>query len=98
MQQARAAAAPVEIPIEQQIIDTIAAPLHANETSRVGNDRKEREVAMLLAQLTPVQSLALSKRLAVNAADDPLAVAFGRMLVDRRNRLIAFLDRLRRGR
>ena len=90
--------APVAIPIEQQLIDAIAAPLHTDETSRVGNDRKEREVATLLAQLTPVQSLALSKRLAVNAADDPLVVAFGRMVVDRRNRLIAFLDRLRRGR
>ena len=71
---------------------------HSNETARVGHDRKEREVATLFAQLTPAQSLALSKRLAINAPDDPLAVAFGRMLVDRRNRLIAFLERLRRGR
>jgi hypothetical protein len=86
------------IPIESQLIATIEQPLHANETSRVGHDRKEREVATLLAQLTPAQSLALSKRLSVNASDDPLAVAFGRLVVERRNRLVAFLERLRRGR
>jgi len=94
----RAAATPVTIPVEQQIIDAIIAPLHRNETSRVGHDRKEREIAALLATLTPVQSLALNKRLAINAPTDPLATAFSRMLVERRNRLVTFLQRLRCGR
>lgn len=98
LQGVRRAAAPVTIPIESQLIATIEAPLQTNETSRVGHDRKEREVASLLAQLTPAQSLTLTKRLAANAPHDPLAAAFGRMLVERRNRLVAYLERLRRGR
>ena len=96
VQQAKAGA--VAIPIEPQLIDLIAAPLHRDENFRTGNDRREHEIAALLAQLTPVQSLALSKRLAVNAANDPLVTAFGRLLVERRNRLVAFLDRRRRRR
>ena len=96
VQQARASASLVAIPSEQQILDLIAAPLRRDENFRSGHDRKEHEIAALLAQLTPVQSHALSKRLAINAASDPLVVAFGRLLVERRNRLVAYLERLRR--
>lgn len=88
-------AGPVAIPIERELIATIEQPLRAGETHRVGNDRKEREAAALLAQLTPVQSLALSQRLAVNAANDPLVIALGRMVIDRRNRLVSFLNHRR---
>lgn len=92
------AAAPVVIPIEAALIATIERPLHATELHRVGNDRKEREIAALLETLTPVQSLALSTRLSAGIASDPLVVAFGRLIVERRNRLVAFLERRRRGR
>ncbi len=93
-----ARAATVAIPVEQQLIDLIVAPLRDHENCRTGNDRKEHEIAALLAQLTPVQSLALTKRLAINAANDPLVAAFGRLLIERRNRLVAYLERRRRGR
>ncbi len=83
------------IPIERELIAMIEQPLRHGETHRVGNDRKERELAALIETLTPAQSFVLSKRLAVNAASDPLAVAFGRLLVERRNRLVAFLARRR---
>lgn len=92
------AAAPVAIPIEAALIATIERPLHPTELHRVGNDRKERELAALLETLTPVQSLALSTRLSAGIASDPLVIAFGRLIVERRNRLVAFLERRRRGR
>lgn len=90
--------APVAIPVEAQLIAAIEQPLRAGEVHRVGNDRKEREIAGLLDTLTPVQSLALCTRLAAGTASDPLVIAFGRLLVERRNRLIAFLERRRRAR
>jgi hypothetical protein len=90
------AAAPVALPIEAQLIATIEQPLRSGEMHRPGNDRKEREIAALLDTLTPVQSLALCTRLAAGTASDPLVIAFGRLLVERRNRLIAFLERRRR--
>lgn len=95
---AAAKAAPVELPIEAQLIAAIEQPLRSGEMHRVGNDRKEREIAALLDTLTPVQSLTLCTRLAAGTASDPLVIAFGRLLVERRNRLIAFLERRRRSR
>jgi hypothetical protein len=92
--QARAAA-PIAIPIEQQIVDAITQPLRAGETHRVGNDRKELQIAALLEQLTPVQSLALSTRLSNGRPDDPIVVAFERLVVERRIRLVAYLARRR---
>ncbi len=95
---AAAKVAPVALPIEAQLIAAIEQPLRSGEMHRVGNDRKEREIATLLDTLTPVQSLALCTRLAAGTASDPLVIAFGRLLVERRNRLITFLERRRRGR
>ncbi len=88
-------AAPIAIPIEQQIIDAIAQPLRGGETHRTGNDRKELEIATLLEQLTPVQSLALGTRLSNALPSDPIVVAFGRLVVERRIRLVAYLARRR---
>ncbi len=95
---ATAKAAPAALPIEAQLITAIEQPLRSGEMHRVGNDRKEREIAALLDTLTPVQSLSLCTRLAAGTASDPLVIAFGRLLVERRNRLVAFLERRRRGR
>jgi hypothetical protein len=85
----------IAIPIEQQIIDAITEPLRAGETHRIGNDRKELQIAALLEQLTPVQSLALSTRLSNGRPDDPIVVAFERLVVERRIRLVAYLARCR---
>jgi len=92
-QQANPAA--IKIPIEQAIIDAIARPLRNAESHRAGNDRKEREVAALLGRLTPAQSFMLGKRLSVGAPYDPLVAAFGRMVVERRTRLLSYLARRR---
>ena len=93
MQQAKPAA--IEIPIEQEIIDAIAQPLRNAESHRAGNDRKEGEVAALLDRLTPAQSFMLGKRLSVGARRDPLVAAFGRMVAERRIRLLSYLARRR---
>lgn len=92
------ATAPVEIPCEAALIATIEAPLRSGETHRVGGDRKERELARLIDTLTPAQMLALGTRLSNASAGDALAAAFGRLLVERRVRLTAYLERRRRGR
>jgi len=89
------AAAPIAIPIEKQIIDTIAQPLRSGENHRTGNDRKELEIAALLEQLTPAQSLALGTRLSNAQPSDPIVVAFERLVVERRIRLVAYLARRR---
>lgn len=94
---AAARAAPAEIPIEAALIATIEQPLRAGETHRTGGDRKERELAKLIDTLTPVQSLALGTRLANARQGDPLVAAVERLVVDRRVRLRAYLERRRRG-
>jgi len=95
VQQAKATATHVAIPIERDLIATLESPLRVGETARVGMDRKEHEIAALLERLKPVESLALSKRLSIGADSDPLVIAFGRFVVERRNRLVAYLARRR---
>jgi hypothetical protein len=85
----------VTIPIEQDLIDVIVKPIAPDERHRDGNERKERELAALLDRLTPVQSLALERRIANGAAGDPLVAAFHRLVVERRVRLLAYLARRR---
>jgi hypothetical protein len=87
--------APIAIPIERELIAAIEQPLRLGETHRVGNDRKEREIAALFEHLTPVQSLALSRRLTAGSASDPIVAAFSRLVVERKTRLVAYLARRR---
>jgi hypothetical protein len=77
--------------IEQAIIDVILAPLEEGEARVAGNDRKEREVGRLFATLSAMESWTLHRRLSNPCADDALAVAFARMIAERRKRLLAFL-------
>jgi len=91
-----AAADAVAIPIEAAIIEAIVRPIEPGEMHRAGNDRKERELLALLDTLTPVQALALRRRLANGRAGDPMVAAFARLIAERRNRVLAFLDDARR--
>ncbi len=88
---------PVTISIEHQIAALIVRPIEPGEGHRTGNDRKERELLMLLETLTAVEALTLRRRLACSRPDDALAMAFGRLVVERRTRVLAFLDDTRRG-
>lgn len=88
--------APAIVPNESAIIDAIVRPIGAGEGHLEGNARKERELMALFDALTPVQALAVRRRLAAASSDDALATAFGRLVIERRGRLIAFLDDTRR--
>lgn len=83
------------VPIEQEIIAVIVKPIAPDEGHRAGNDRKERELSALFDRISPAVSLALSQRLARATAGDVLVAAFGRLVVERRMRLLAKLQRQR---
>lgn len=90
------AATSAPIPIEGEILGVIVQPLEAGETHRGHNDRKERELLAVLDRLTPIEALTLHRRLISPHPQDPLVQAFGRLVVDRRNRVIAFIADTRR--
>ena len=59
---------------------------------RVGNDKKEQQLARLFDQLSSSEALTLHKRLANPQPTDELAMAFeNRLAVERRKRLVAYL-------
>lgn len=65
-------------------------------TAKAAHDAKEQALLALLAGLTPVESLYLHKRLANPRPGDAVAAAFGRMVVERRGRILAFVADARR--
>jgi hypothetical protein len=82
--------------VEQAIIAMLTRPLHADETHLTGNENRERELRTIFARLTPVQALQLRRRLDADRSTDPLVAAFRRIIVERRQRLRAFLASPRR--
>lgn len=77
--------------LEPQILATLTRPLHPHESHHVGNNNREQELRGAFAQLTPNQAFHLRRRLDLDRDSDALAVAFRRLVVDRRQRLRAFL-------
>lgn len=82
--------------LEGQIMATLSRPLRPDEGHQIGNDNRERELRLLLATLTPIQAFHLRRRLELDRNTDPLALAFRRLIIDRRLRLRAFLADPRR--
>lgn len=89
---------PEQLPadLEASIVGTLGRPLRPDEGHQNGNDNRERELRTLFAELTPIQALHLRRRLDLDRNDDLLAVAFRRLVVDRRQRLRTFLADPRR--
>jgi hypothetical protein len=83
---------------ESELIGIITRPLGDHETHQSGGDNRERELRSYLASLSPAEAFALRKRLDADRSDDKIALAFRRLLVERRVRLRAFLADPRRGR
>jgi hypothetical protein len=79
------------VPIEEAMIEILTRRVGTGH--RDGNDAKERELLELFEELVPAESLALQRRLA--NVNDPLAVAFRRLVPERRARLVTALARLR---
>jgi hypothetical protein len=59
-------------------------------------DRRERELVHLFSGLTTEECLQLHQRLLSARPDDPVAMRFRRMILQCRNRLLAFLADARR--
>jgi hypothetical protein len=57
---------------------------------------KEQELTALFTRLSVSESRELHQRLRVPFPDDALAIAFGRLVADRRGRLLAFVGDARR--
>jgi hypothetical protein len=84
------------IPIEGEMLAILVRPLAASDSALIGHARKERELVSLLDRLTAIESHFLHKRLAAPRSDDRLAIAFGRLMIERRSRLLAYLRDARR--
>ena len=83
--------------LDAQLIAILDAPAAYGETVSAQFARKERELGGVFAALTAVESLAMQRRLEHAQPKDDLAQRFARLVIDRRNRLLAFLaDRRRR--
>jgi len=89
-------AATVSPSIERAIIDIIGAAPRAGETTELAFRRKEHELGDLFPTLSVIESRTLHRRLSNESASDTVAKAFGRMVADRRARLLAFLADVRR--
>ena len=90
-----APAAPVAAIFDLQLIEILRRHVDGG-TSSEAHRRKEQELGELFAKLTAIEACTLHKRLSNPAATDHLAVAFGRLIVERRARLLTFLGDTRR--
>lgn len=84
------------VALETAIIAALDAPKQDHETLDAAFRRKEHEIGAVFGQLTPVDSLALERRLNLSIAGDPIAARFARLVPARRARLVGFLSEMRR--
>jgi hypothetical protein len=82
--------------IEGRMLSILRARPEPNETVLLAFRRKEAELIALCATLSPVESLQLMQRLERSNSADELATAFSRLVVERRQRVIGFLNNARR--
>ncbi len=87
---------PIALAIEASIIATLTRPLRPGENHQSGNANREAELQGVFATLDALQSAELLRRLDLDRPDDALARAFGRIVIERRTRLRAFLADTRR--
>jgi hypothetical protein len=79
-----------------ELIAILERPFAAGETAEAGARRKEHDLGAVFATLSVVDSWHLHQRLRRAAPGDRLSAAFGRLVVQRRDRLLAFLGDARR--
>ncbi len=88
--------ASLEPALEAAILTSLTRPIASGETSAAGNARREAELRALFAKLHAAQSVGLGRRIDIERADDTLAQAFKRLVVERRVRLRAYIADARR--
>ena len=80
---------------EPELIEILRRPVDSG-TSHEAHRMKEHEIGELFARLTILEAWTLHKRLSNPATTDDLATTFGRLILERRMRLLAFLGDARR--
>lgn len=93
------AAEPVADPggeFDARLLGILAGGPADGETLDAAFRRKERELGALFATLDVATSRALHRRLSISADGDVVAARFGRLVSERRARLLAFLADARR--
>ena len=80
---------------EPQLIEILRRPVESG-TAHEAHRMKEHEVGELFARLSVAEAWTLHKRLSNPSSTDGLASAFGRLILERRARLLAFLGDARR--
>jgi hypothetical protein len=77
--------------LERTLFDVITAPVAPNVSATSAHSQKEHAVGNTLAQLSVGESRVLLARIQRGDKNDRVVVAFGSLMVERRNRLTAFL-------
>lgn len=85
----------LEADLEAGLVAALTSPLPADMSHRDGGALREQLVADHLMELDARAAFVVLRRLQRNAADDPLAIAFQRLLSERRARLMRILERRR---
>jgi len=81
---------------QARILAILRSPPLPEEGAQLAGERKERELKIEFAGLAPADALLIRKRFQGEKTDDELAVAFKRLNVERRDRLLVFLADPRR--
>jgi hypothetical protein len=89
---------PAELPsdVEAALLHTLTRPRAESEGHHLGAIRREQELAAIIMELDATAAFQLNRRLDMNRDCDPIAVAFRRLLAERRQRLRVVLDQRRR--
>lgn len=85
-----------QVALEAEILAALATAPEAHETVALAFARKERELVALFGRLTVLDAMELHRRLSLDLHDDPIALGFRRLVVDRRVRLLSYLAGARR--
>ncbi len=82
---------------EADLLAILTAPLHPGESALCGHQRKEHQLAAIFATLSVGEARTLHQRLSRSpSAADTLASKFAALVLDRRQRLLAFIADTRR--
>lgn len=87
---------PVHTAHDDAILATLATTSDVGESAQALYRRKEHLLGALFATLTVSEAMALHQRLSTLDPGDAVCVQFGRLVADRRERLLAFLETARR--
>ena len=79
-----------------EIIAIITSEVERGQ-ARAGFHEKEKQLFRIFQALSPADALTLKQRFKVARANDPLTIAFKRLVVERRDRLLEFLADPARG-